>query len=226
MRTLVQPLKKATDNPAAASPDPGSERTGPGWRRVSPSGSSRFGLPLRRAIRVDLIVSLATVAAALTARWWGSSLGSARPFSVEIGAVLVGRMVGATIGSRWLSTVSDRHPHHIVGLLLLGIAALLFAEAALGDGLIPALPAPITLRASLGLVAGVGIGVVSSLLGVAGGELLIPTCVFAFGADVKTAGAPSLLVSFPRSSSVWLRHMRIRYGERLSEEGEHLFRRW
>lgn len=38
---------------------------------------------------------------------------------------------------------------------------------------------------------------VSSLLGVAGGEIIIPTLVFAFGADIKTAGTASLLVSLP-----------------------------
>ncbi len=37
----------------------------------------------------------------------------------------------------------------------------------------------------------------SSLLGVAGGEVIIPTLVFAFGADIKTAGTASLLVSLP-----------------------------
>ena len=36
----------------------------------------------------------------------------------------------------------------------------------------------------LGLV----VGVVSSMLGVAGGELLIPSLVFIFGADIKIAG--------------------------------------
>jgi uncharacterized membrane protein YfcA len=35
------------------------------------------------------------------------------------------------------------------------------------------------------------------LLGVAGGELIIPTLVFAFGADIKTAGTASLLISLP-----------------------------
>lgn len=31
----------------------------------------------------------------------------------------------------------------------------------------------------------------------AGGELIIPTLVFAFGADIKTAGTASLLISLP-----------------------------
>ena len=48
-----------------------------------------------------------------------------------------------------------------------------------------------------GVLCGLGIGLVSSLLGVAGGELLIPTLVFGFGADIKTAGTASLLVSLP-----------------------------
>jgi uncharacterized membrane protein YfcA len=41
------------------------------------------------------------------------------------------------------------------------------------------------------------IGLVSSRLGVDGGEVIIPTLVFAYGADIKTAGIASLLVSQP-----------------------------
>jgi uncharacterized membrane protein YfcA len=47
-------------------------------------------------------------------------------------------------------------------------------------------------------VAGFVIGVVAALLGVAGGELLIPTLVLPFGADLKLAGSLSLTVSLPR----------------------------
>src|SRR5260221_13180189 len=35
----------------------------------------------------------------------------------------------------------------------------------------------------------------SSILGVAGGELLIPTLILIFGADIKTAGSASILIS-------------------------------
>ena len=48
-----------------------------------------------------------------------------------------------------------------------------------------------------GVVAGFAIGVVASLMGVAGGELLIPTLILLFGADVKLAGSLSLAVSLP-----------------------------
>lgn len=54
-----------------------------------------------------------------------------------------------------------------------------------------------TAHVIIGVVAVFGIGVVASLLGVAGGELLIPTLVLLFGADIKLAGSPSLAVSLP-----------------------------
>jgi uncharacterized membrane protein YfcA len=45
--------------------------------------------------------------------------------------------------------------------------------------------------------AGFIIGIVAAVLGVAGGELLIPTLVLLFGADIKLAGSLSLAVSLP-----------------------------
>ena len=49
----------------------------------------------------------------------------------------------------------------------------------------------------MGIIAGFIIGIVASLLGVAGGEFLIPTLVLLFGADIKLAGSLSLAVSLP-----------------------------
>jgi uncharacterized protein len=48
-----------------------------------------------------------------------------------------------------------------------------------------------------GVAAGFVIGMVAAVLGVAGGELLIPTLVLLFGADIKLAGSLSLAVSLP-----------------------------
>ena len=47
------------------------------------------------------------------------------------------------------------------------------------------------------MVSGFAIGIVAALMGVAGGELLIPTLVLLFGADIKLAGSLSLAVSLP-----------------------------
>ncbi|MBL8744353.1 MAG: sulfite exporter TauE/SafE family protein [Myxococcales bacterium] len=40
----------------------------------------------------------------------------------------------------------------------------------------------------------------SSLLGVAGRELIIPTLVFVFGADIKIAGTVSITISLPTAA--------------------------
>jgi uncharacterized membrane protein YfcA len=53
------------------------------------------------------------------------------------------------------------------------------------------------LQTITGVAAGAGIGVVAALMGVAGGELLIPTIVLLYGADIKIAGSLSLAVSLP-----------------------------
>ena len=52
-------------------------------------------------------------------------------------------------------------------------------------------------QAVAGVIAGFLIGVAAALMGVAGGELLIPTLVLLFGADIKLAGSLSLAVSLP-----------------------------
>jgi uncharacterized protein len=53
-----------------------------------------------------------------------------------------------------------------------------------------------------------GIGLISSLLGVAGGEVIIPTLVFAYGAEIKVAGTASLLISLPTVAVGIVRHAR------------------
>lgn len=52
------------------------------------------------------------------------------------------------------------------------------------------------------------IGVVASLLGVAGGELLIPTQIIFFGAYIKLAGSLSWAVSLPTMLAGFTRYSR------------------
>jgi uncharacterized membrane protein YfcA len=59
-----------------------------------------------------------------------------------------------------------------------------------------------------GVVGGVAIGLVAALLGVAGGELLIPTLVLLFGCDIKLAGSLSLAVSLPTMLMGFARYSR------------------
>ena len=53
------------------------------------------------------------------------------------------------------------------------------------------------IRPVAALAAGVLVGAISSLLGVAGGEFIIPILIFIFGADIRTAGTASVLISIP-----------------------------
>ncbi|MGC5413353.1 sulfite exporter TauE/SafE family protein, partial [Streptomyces sp. DT225] len=76
-------------------------------------------------------------------------------------------------------------------LMVLMAAALLATHLAT----VGTLPLPLRAQVPCGVVAGFGIGVGAAIMGVAGGELLIPTIVLLFGLDIKTAGRLSLLVS-------------------------------
>ena len=109
---------------------------------------------------------------------------------------MAGGMIGAAIGSRWLARVSDARLHAAVRVLLIAIGALLIVESA-GSWVSTGLPLGAVALAVVAACGGVGIGAVSTLLGVAGGELIIPTLVLAFGVPIKAAGTMSLLISIP-----------------------------
>ena len=52
-------------------------------------------------------------------------------------------------------------------------------------------------RGIAAVAAGLFVGAISSLLGVAGGEFIIPILIFIFGTDIRTAGTASVLISIP-----------------------------
>jgi uncharacterized membrane protein YfcA len=64
------------------------------------------------------------------------------------------------------------------------------------------------LRVAAGVIAGMLIGIVAALMGVAGGKLLIPTIVLLFAVDVKIAGSLSLAVSLHTMLVAFARYSR------------------
>jgi uncharacterized membrane protein YfcA len=82
----------------------------------------------------------------------------------------------------------------VIAIMLVAIAIVLMLghDAAAGQPLLSGVAQLVA-----GVVAGFVIGIIAALLGVAGGELLIPTLVLLFGADIKLAGSLSLAVSLP-----------------------------
>jgi len=167
-----------------------------------------FGHGIRDAVRLNLLVSLITVAAALAGRLAMARFPSLGGYGVEIVAVTAGAMAAAWLGTGLMRRLSEGGLTLVVAGLLMGIAALLLGEAVLPDGTVPPLPGDAVVRAVAGVLFGLAIGLVSSLLGVAGGELIIPTFLFAFGADIKTAGTASLIVSLPTILVGVARHAR------------------
>src|SRR4029450_4115600 len=99
------------------------------------------------------------------------------------------------VGASWATKLKSETLYRVLAVLLVAIAVVLLIGHGADSGGHAALTGPAQMAA--GVVAGFAIGVVASLMGVAGGELLIPTLILLFGVDVKLAGSLSLAISLP-----------------------------
>ena len=169
-------------------------------------GGAEFRLPLligvfalfaHRAVRINLLVSLATLAMSVVARLGFLGSTNTNVYTVEIACLLVGGVIAAWIGAGLLARIPKAHIMSVIALLLLATAGLLAAEAMWSGADWSALAPGSPIRPVAALVAGLLVGAISSLLGVAGGEFLIPILIFIFGADIRTAGTASVLISIP-----------------------------
>ena len=169
-------------------------------------GGAEFRIPLlvgvfrltpRHVVPINLLTSLITVLAALAMRAAMGRIAALDGHEPELLALTLGALAGAAWGTRLFHRISDRLLERVVGALLLALGLLLMAEAWLSLATQLALPSSLAARLSVGVLLGCAIGVVSSLLGVAGGELIIPTLLFVFGVDIATAGTASLVIALP-----------------------------
>ncbi|MBY5903854.1 sulfite exporter TauE/SafE family protein [Rhizobium leguminosarum] len=177
-------------------------------------GGAEFRLPLLigifnfaalEAVILNKAMSLVVVATALPFR------ASTVPFS-EIGShweivvnLLAGSLAGAWFGAGWATRLRSETLYKVIAALLVAIAIILIVghDATTGQPLLTGVAQLIA-----GVVAGFGIGIVAALLGVAGGELLIPILVLLFGVDIKLAGSLSLAVSLPTMLVGFIRYSR------------------
>jgi uncharacterized membrane protein YfcA len=174
-----------------------------------------FALAAHHAVRLNLLVSLVTLAASAAARFGVAEFPGLAAHWPEIAALTVSAVAAAWFGAGLLGRLDARRLKRIIAALLAGIGLLLLAEAAAGDSLHLGAEPGGWWRAPAGAAAGAAIGLVSSLLGVAGGELIIPTLLFGFGLDIRTAGTASLIISLPAVAVGVLRHARAGgYGDR------------
>src|SRR5215203_1147939 len=168
-----------------------------------------FGYAARRAVALNLAISLITVVSALLIRAGTLSIAPLVGLLPVVLAMIVGAVSAAYVGTALVHHVSEHLLERIILVFLVVIGSALIVEAFLPQNVPGLLPAWPLVRLVAAVVFGLGIGLVSSLLGVAGGELIIPTLVFVFGAGIKTAGTASLLISLPTVAVGVLRHRKL-----------------
>jgi uncharacterized membrane protein YfcA len=179
-----------------------------------------FRLQTLEAVIFNKAMSLIVVTVALLAR-------SVTILPTELLAywpIALNLLAGSLIGA-WLAAGSAIRMHaktldYVVFTLLVGLAILMVVqhlahpgpttEPLLDDGVV---------RWIAGLVAGLGIGAIAAFLGVAGGELLIPTITLLYGVDVRLAGSLSLAISLPTMIVGMLRYTQADQFAVLRREG-------
>lgn len=157
-----------------------------------------FRLGTLEAVILNKAMSLVVVAAALLFRGGSLSPGILMDHLDVVLNLLAGSLVGAWWAAGHAMTMPRHWLNRIVMVMLVGLSLVMLSEAWAGghEGSAPLFEAGYT-RYAAGIIAGLGIGMVAALLGVAGGELLIPTIVLLYGHDIKLAGSLSLMVSLP-----------------------------
>jgi uncharacterized membrane protein YfcA len=167
-----------------------------------------LGLAAHAAVPINLAVSLATVLAALPVRLAASSTDQISAWWPVVAAMILGGIVAAYVGAGWLRRVSSDVLSRLIAILLVVLGVVMIVEAIVP--LVPAglLPDVASVRVSAGAAFGVVIGAISSLLGVAGGEVIIPTLVIGYGVPIALAGTLSLLISLPTMLVGLWRHLR------------------
>lgn len=154
-----------------------------------------FGFAALDAVIVNKAMSLLVVTFGMVARF-----GTIPPDLIAthwgiVANVLAGSLIGAWLGAGVALRLRQSVFHRIVAALLVVLSVVLLSghDAPASGWSVPEGWS----RIVAGVVAGVAIGVVASMLGVAGGELIIPVLVMLYGVEIKLAGSLSLLISLP-----------------------------
>ena len=168
-----------------------------------------IGFTARAAVPMNQILSLVTLVTALIVRSHTGSLVGIGAFAPAVIALGIGGVTAAWFAARLLSRVTDHRLERSIAVLLMAIGVLLIGERLLPADLPALVPAEPGWQIGAGVALGLCIGTASTFLGVAGGELLIPTLIFVFGADIHTAGCAVLFISIPTVCMGLFRYRRM-----------------
>jgi len=178
-------------------------------------GGAEFRLPLLLkvfsyatlpAVVVNLVVSLVTVVISFIFRLNTIRLDVISSNLSVVVNILAGSLIGSYFGACLAAHSGERALKRMVVVLLVMLSLLLMGHELIADSGIAQLN-PL-LQVALGFLAGIAIGAVSSLLGVAGGELIIPTIVLLFAIDIKPAGSLSPAIGAPTISMALYKYQR------------------
>lgn len=165
---------------------------------------SFFNFTALKAVILNKAMSLIVVAFALPFRFDSIPISTLMENSNIIATMLFGSVLGAWFGAGWAIKLKNHMLYKVISILLLIICVILFfghdisSKMPLFDNSLYGIFA--------GVISGIAIGIVAALLGVAGGELYIPTIILLFGVDIKLAGSLSLVISLPTMLVAFFRY--------------------
>jgi uncharacterized membrane protein YfcA len=154
-----------------------------------------FNYRILPAIIINLIVSLITVTFSFIFRSGVVGLENVTAHLGVILNILAGSLIGSYLGVHYATRINERMLNRIVIGCLVFLSFVLIGHQFIFE--IQTWQFPTWLTVGMGFVAGIVIGIFSSMLGVAGGELIIPTVILLFAVDIKLAGSLSLAISMP-----------------------------
>ncbi|MFD1931826.1 MULTISPECIES: TSUP family transporter [Nonomuraea] len=164
-----------------------------------------FGFAALSAVILNKAMSLVVVLTALPARLAAVPFADLNAHWTVAVNLLAGSLLGAWAGASWAVRMRTATLYKVLAALMVLMAGALVLTHTTTFGSLM-LPGP--MQAAAGVAAGFGIGVVAAIMGVAGGELLIPTIMLLYSVDIKTAGSLSLLVSLPTMLVAFARYSR------------------
>ncbi|MGO4332926.1 sulfite exporter TauE/SafE family protein [Cupriavidus sp. 2TAF22] len=180
-------------------------------------GGAEFRLPLLigfyrfaalEAVILNKAMSLVVVAFALPFRTQAVPIADVLANWPVILNLLAGSILGAWCGASWATRMRSEALYRVIAVLLVCMALVLLTSNHSESQ--HAMLTPGALQVAGGVIAGFLIGVVAAVMGVAGGELLIPTLTLVFGVDLKLAGSLSLAISLPTMLTAFARYSRDR----------------
>lgn len=164
-----------------------------------------FGFGTITAVIINKLVSLSVVIFSIFFRSAVISFEEILPHTVTIINILIGSLLGAYFAADYACKIGQKS----LNKLILTILVILALSMLLGHEHLTA-SKPLfenqTLLFASGIAAGVLIGIVAAVLGVAGGEFIIPTLILLYGCDPKLAGSLSLCISLPTMLTAFFRY--------------------